>query len=106
MVRQDNLNSTKHFFAFFFPHFDLNPSFFSFSCFQTESKLIKLLSTTAYVAAAASAFDPNASAFTVPAIENDQTAVPEGILITEPPLRSDLFIILGGMWYVKFLRKL
>lgn len=69
-------------------------------------------SDAAYLHAAESAIesafhgDPNASAFAVPnsgAAAADEESVPEGVLITEPPLRADLFIVLGGMWIVRLL---
>ncbi|KAI5479235.1 MFS general substrate transporter [Pseudohyphozyma bogoriensis] len=61
-----------------------------------------------------SAVDPNASAFNVPPIAPEETideeaapaAVPEGVLVTETPMRADLFIVLGGMWVGTFLSAL
>lgn len=63
----------------------------------------------AYAAAAesaiASAFanpEANASAFNIPVQpeedEDEEEAIPEGVLVTETPMRTDLFIVLGGMW--------
>lgn len=71
----------------------------------------------AYEAAAASAIesafhgDVNASAFQVPATtleepEDTEAAVPEGVLVTETPMRADLFIVLAGMWIGTFLSAL
>ncbi|KAK4700525.1 hypothetical protein P7C70_g5721, partial [Phenoliferia sp. Uapishka_3] len=58
-----------------------------------------------------SAFDPNASAFGIPAASNaaiDEEAVspPEGVLVTETPMRADLYFVLGGMWVGTFLSAL
>lgn len=70
----------------------------------------------AYTAAAESAIesafhgDVNASAFQVPAThpEGDEevAAAPEGVVVTEEPLRADLFIVLAGMWVGTFLSAL
>lgn len=62
----------------------------------------------AYTAAAESAIqsvihgDVNASAFQVPATteeeDEEEAAVPEGVLVTETPMRADLYLVLAGMW--------
>ncbi|KAM0755662.1 MFS general substrate transporter [Meredithblackwellia eburnea MCA 4105] len=59
-----------------------------------------------------SSFDPNASAFAVPApaqptLDEEAPAAPtDGVLVTEEPLRADLFLVLGGMWVGTFLSAL
>ncbi|SCV68049.1 BQ2448_170 [Microbotryum intermedium] len=76
-------------------------------------------SSEAYAVAAESAIqsvihgDVNASAFQVPGTEaqDDVEAPPAaggpaGVLVTEEPLRADLFIVLGGMWVGAFLSAL
>lgn len=59
--------------------------------------------------------DLNASAFQVPGteavnddVESATTPAPaaEGVLVTEEPMRADLFIVLGGMWVGTFLSAL
>jgi hypothetical protein len=70
------------------------------------------LSSVAAESAIESAFhgDVNASAFQIPATVQDGPedieAVPEGVLVTETPMRADLFIVLGGMWVGTFLSAL
>ncbi|KAM0787409.1 hypothetical protein ACM66B_003493 [Microbotryomycetes sp. NB124-2] len=74
----------------------------------------------AYAAASESAIqsafhgDVNASAFQVPAVaqvaedEEAETAAAAASapLVTEPPMRADLFVVLGGMWVGTFLAAL
>ncbi|KAK4049022.1 hypothetical protein OIV83_004383 [Microbotryomycetes sp. JL201] len=71
----------------------------------------------AYAAASESAIqsafhgDVNASAFQVPAVAQvaeDEETLPAATapLVTEPPMRSDLFLVLGGMWVGTFLAAL
>lgn len=56
------------------------------------------------------AFDPNASAFApqsyLQATQEEDEGATDGVLVKDPPLRSDLFVILGGMWIGTFLAAL
>ncbi|KAK4056000.1 hypothetical protein OIO90_002995 [Microbotryomycetes sp. JL221] len=73
----------------------------------------------AYAAASESAIqsafhgDVNASAFQVPTVAEvaeDEEVAPaaaaDAPLVTEPPMRADLFVVLGGMWVGTFLAAL